>query len=286
MVSAIDQFRRQGKRFDCAFFWMPHLEYSAAFWESAARLCEKRVGVIVESLSHTPEEIGLLPHLKHRREIVLRGLRRCTHALTFDYHDYRYLERRGYRAFWTPGIVPDVPPGVCADSREKSNKLLAAGTIYDGRRKELHGALVARGILEGNERLEHSKALVDEFSQASAELIAQSCSGERLLEVRRQIWHEYIRHLSRFAGVISLPAYYKGFPGRIFEAFLANCLALVCEGSDLARHKRVFKDGVHLFYLGGDPDGGDIDRLGIVGMVSDAGFRERFTAAAKEHALR
>jgi len=123
----LDGYAKQGAHFDCAFFWMPHLNYSETFWRTAERIAKRRVAVLIESLRYTQEEIHNYPDLEEhyieraqRRTLVLGWLRHCTHVVTLDYHDFLELSRSGYTVFWTPGIIPQVAEDVFIPFEEKS----------------------------------------------------------------------------------------------------------------------------------------------------------------------
>ena len=293
LTNVLRAHQRKRKTFDCIFFWFPHLEYSQEFWAVARALSRRRVAVLIESLSYTEAEIVELPHLANRRRGVISQLKHCTHALTFDYQDFRDLTRNGFASFWTPGIVPTPPTGTIIQFADKSKGLSAAGTIYGGRRT-IHGELVGRGLLDPNERLQHSPSLVNQFERLIS-ATASTCSdgeaspeelsslGEQLLTVRRSLWYEYLRYLSQFIGVISLPAFFKGLPGRVFEAMLARCAVFVVESADLSRHKSVFENEQHLYYLSKDLTQADIDK--IFRVASETSSRAEVTARALERAL-
>lgn len=292
LARVIGALAERGERFDCAFFWLPHLEYGERFWRIAEKLAPRRVGVLIESLRYTAEEIARLKHLRRRRALVLRNLAHCTHVITLDPADFRELEREGYRVFWTPGLMPSVPDSIFVPFDQKSTRLLSAGTIYAGARQLMHEHLVAQGLLDPNERLQHSPELIAEFEAAIAEVkrraageagpAADASLFERVRAARLAIWHEYLRYISQFAGVISLPAYFKGFPGRVFEGIMARCAVFIFEACDFARQKRVFRPGEHVHYLAAEPTDADIALL--IAVANDPDRRRALAEAAWQQA--
>jgi glycosyltransferase involved in cell wall biosynthesis len=292
LARVIGAFNDRGARFDCAFFWLPHLEYGERFWRVADRLAPKRVGVLIESLRYTADEVSQLKHLARRRKQVLRSLAHCTHVITLDPADFRELESEGHRAFWVAGIVPTVPDSTFVAFEEKSTRLLSAGTIYAGQRQFMHERLVAHGVLDPTERLQHSPELIAEFETAVAEVKRRAIGAaaaavdtllfERVRTARLALWHEYLRYLSRFAAVISLPAYFKGFPGRVFEGIMAGCAVFIFEVCDFERQKRVFRPGEHVYYLPAEPTDADIALL--VAVANDPGRRRALAEAARQQA--
>jgi len=292
----LDGYAKQGAHFDCAFFWMPHLNYSNTFWRMAERIAERRVAVLIESLRYSQEEIFNYPDLAEhyidrakRRTLVLGWLRHCTHVVTLDYHDFLELSRSGYTVFWTPGIIPQVAEDVFIPFEEKSTRILTAATIY-GKRQALHQYLADRGIVDVSERLQHSPALIAEFESAIAIIANPPSNGEstakqaeRIRLVRLELWHEYLRHVSKFAGMLSLPAYFKGFPGRVFEGMLAGCAVFVFEACDLERQKKIFLPGEHIHYLSADPNEEDLAR--IVEIAQDPAYRRRLVTATRDRAF-
>ena len=292
LARVIDAVADRGGPFDCAFFWLPHLEYGERFWRIAETLAPKRVGVLIESLRYTAEEISQLKHLARRRKRVLRSLAHCTHAVTLDPVDFRELEREGYRVFWTAGIVPVVPDSTFVPFDQKSTRLLSAGTVYAGKRQFMHDRLVSQGVLDPGERLQHSPELIAEFEAAIGEVkrratgdsapAADAALFERVRAVRMALWCEYLQYLSRFAAVISLPAYFKGFPGRVFEGMMARCAVFIFEACDFERQKRLFRPGEHLHYLPAEPRDADVALL--VSVANDPARRRALTEAARQQA--
>jgi hypothetical protein len=291
LVGVVEGYAARGEHFECAFFWMPHLDYSSAFWAAAARIANRRVGVLIESLRYTREETRLLPHLADRRRLVLRNLRNCTHVVTLDYHDFQELKRSGFSAFWTPGIVPRLAGDGFAPFEEKAQRILTAGTIYPGKREAFFNYLVSKDVIGVDERLEHSPNLIAAFEQEVG-LVARELSAgraaspeavERIRLVRLALWYEYLAYLSRFACVVSLPAYFKGFPGRIFEGIITNCAVVIYEGCDFHREKQIFRPAEHIYYL--PTNGADEDIARFVDMTKNQAARRQLTAAAHERAL-
>jgi hypothetical protein len=295
--SALELYERRDERFDCAFFWMPHLDYSDHFWEMAERIARRRVGVFIESLRYTLEEIrdypDLAQHYTERSQLRTRWrdwLGHCTHVVTMDYHDFCELRQSGYSVFWTPGIVPKVPEETFLDCGENSDVILTAATIY-GKRQALHQYLTAHGIVDAGEGLRHSPALIAEFESAVVEMLSRrpgaeaavSQGSERVRSVRLQLWYEYLRHISTFAGIISLPAYFKGFPGRVLEGMLAGCAVLIFEAFDLTRQKKIFLPRENIQYLAMNPGERELDR--IVEIIRDRPQRRRIVEATRERAV-
>lgn len=246
----------QGEKFDFAFFWLPHLHYSPTFWRHAKKLSERRAAVLIESLSYSTEEIGRLPHLRFRRREILASVKHCTHVITFDYHDYGDLHGLGYKVFWSPGILPEVPEGLATPADSKTRGLLFSGTVYPGERANLHDQLVATGFLAARDEFSQSPGLVREFEGASHAYTEgrdapndRQAAAERLLTVRRNIWYEYLQYLTKHCGVVSLPAYFKAFPGRVFEGILMRSIVLVFDVGHLTRHRRLFENDRHVYYL-------------------------------------
>ena len=295
LVKSVHCLARLGRHYEQAYFWLPHLKYSRAFWDAVEPLCRTRIAVLIESLQYTSAEIRRLPHPATRRREVLENLDRCTHVLTFDYGDFRYLEDRGYKAFWTPGIAPSFPEEICVPFDQKSPLLLAAGTIYRGAREALHRQLIRSALIDESERLRHSAELISSFEEAASALVRLSTQdappaeeewnrvAERIMEVRRKIWYEYLAYLSRFAGVISLPAFFKGFPGRIFEAILTGGVAFICNKGHLRRHMQALPDDVHAFYFGATLRRADLARIRAI--AGDRDFRRDFTRRARTYIL-
>ncbi len=291
LVRPLKAYAEAGVRFDVAFFWLPHLQYSRQFWDVARSLSDKRIGVVIESLRYTAAELVQFRFLRGRRGSVLKELKHCTHVVTFDHGDFTYLSRRGFKAFWSPGLLPSVPVSLCHTYAEKRPMLLAAGTVY-GKRRRVYEQLTAEGVLNKEERLEHSRELTDRFNTL-CEAVRRACCGQpelqalrslgnEILLVRRALWYEYLRYVSGFAGVVSLPAFFKGFPGRVFEGILARSVVFVFENSDLSRQKAIFPHGTHLFYLGERLDLRDVRRIREV--ISDHAQADRIASAAYQRA--
>jgi hypothetical protein len=206
-----------------------------------------------------------------------------------DYNDFLELRARGHSVFWMPGIFPRVPESVFLPFERKSLRFLTAATVY-GRRRGVYGILSQRGIIDADNHLEHDPALITEFENAIAsfnragmEPEERAAQAERVRRVRLALWHEYLRYISQFAGVISLPAYFKGFPGRVLEGILARCAVFICEVYDLGRQKKVFLPGEHIHYISKHPNEAELAQ--IVQVALDIEYRKTTTAGARDRAF-
>jgi hypothetical protein len=296
LEKTLANYAESGRRFDFAFFCLPHLNYTAEFWRMAERIAERRIMILVESLRYSWGEIIGYPDLAghylwraRNRSRWVGWLNHCTHVVTMDYNDYLELRDAGYSVFWTPGLFPNVPEKVFVPWEEKSLRFLTAATVY-GRRRKINRVLSECGIVDANDRLQHDPALIAEFETAIAAFIntdgdteEKARQAERVRVVRLALWHEYLRYISKFAGIISLPAYFKGFPGRVLEGILARCSIFICAAYGLERQKRVFLPGEHINYLSSTPSQADLAQ--IIEVARDADYRKKVTSAARERAF-
>jgi len=228
------QYMFKHEEFDQAWIWITHNEYDADFLEWIKSKTDVRVGVIMESLEHTPKEEAQHRNLAGRRDKVKGYLRHCTHVLTFDDRDAETLaEEMSLPALWCPPVV--TWREVC-DSVELPEPGPAAfhGTIYNPERKNLFEMAVAEGLLSQP----HLPELGSGFPRQFDVLQINSLKRVSLYDVAEPAWHdEYLINLRRLRrrlndlwmdglqnsyAQVNLPSIFKCYAGRVVESMAAG----------------------------------------------------------------
>jgi tetratricopeptide (TPR) repeat protein len=224
----------RGQEFDQAWIWVTHNEYRPEFFEWLAGIAPVRVGVIMESLQHTPEELRSYRLLPGRQERVGTMLRHMTHVLAFDEEDAEALAADlPLRALWCPPIVP--ARSVCqAVDLPAPGPAIFNGTLYSAERRSFLQHPRFRQKLMQPPLPEDQTDLPARFD--AAQLQALNLLAERrgpsvpelqahvaeVREVRRQMFALWLQALRAGYATVNLPSVYKGYAGRVVESMAAG----------------------------------------------------------------
>lgn len=239
-----------GHRFDEAWIWCNHAVFDETFWAWLKTVAPVRVGVILESLEHSDEELDALPFLARRRDDAHACLPHCTHAIAIDEADVAAIgETFGIPALWNVFMVPerfvrDLPPPA-HDVAAFIGAGYFTGPAYDF--PKAHGLLRNRFLadrrLEGlmerpHFRLpERSSSALPRFEALHRDARAELAAGrmdaaglaayaEEIAAIRADIFAMLLDGYRLGMACVNLPTLVKSFSGRVIEA-MAACVPSV-----------------------------------------------------------
>jgi hypothetical protein len=279
-----------GRSFDQAWLGLVHGRYQPGFCAWLAERVPVRVGLLFESMSCTLEECEQLPALGGRQAHVLRQARALglTHALCGDERDVAVLEAAGVRAVWFPSAVPERFVG--RDYRPpSSNRAAFFGSLYSEERRRLAALPGLQNLLalpQGPEAGTGLPAAFDALHAWTAQGPPEALHGEyveRLRLLRREIFTAWMGGLGQWNGLVNLPSYFKGYPGRVVEAMAANVPVVSWAIPERPRARALFEDGREILLFRRESPGQLVEQLGR--LRSDLGFGRRLLEAARQKVL-
>lgn len=241
-----------GETFDEAWIWCNHAAFAPEFWDWLKSVAPVRVGITLESLNHSPEELTALPFLDDRHDESLACLRHCTHALACDEADAAEITRTlGIPSLLNVFMVPE--RFVREDPPPSGDMAAFIGAAYYVDRPEfplahtlLRNRFLADPRLAGvmnrphfqlpernSQALPHFEALHREMRQRMLEGNFDRTSlqhyGDQLHALRGEIFTLFLEGLRIGLASVNLPSLVKSFPGRVIEAMAASvpCLSWV-----------------------------------------------------------
>lgn len=254
----------KNEKFDLAWVWITHNFYPPEFWAWLESRAPIRIGMVMESMTATCEEIEQLPHLSERKALVMRDLKNCTHAVLCDEFDTQAVEAElKIPAAWFPSIVPEahIRP---LDPPNKTQATFIGSANYTIRRSLLQHPILEKLIAKPKmpEQETALPASFDALQAAISSLMANSPPThadwknycDNLRKIRRNLF-ELTLDAHRTGGVsVNLPSYFKSYPGRVVEAIAAGVPIISCEIEDRPRCTKLFAEHQDiLFFNKNDP---------------------------------
>lgn len=258
-----------GQSFDEAWIWCNHASFDARFWDWLKAVAPVRVGILLESLNHSREELEALPFLGDRRGQALDCLRHCTHALAVDEVDAEEITRLvGIPSILNLFMVPE--RFVRNDSPPKGELAAFIGAAYYINRPEFpHAGQLLRNRYLTDPRLEgfmnrphfqlpeRSSSALPRFEALHAEMrqrMLDGCFsrddlkeyGEGLHALRGEIFTLFLEGLRIGLASVNLPSLVKSFPGRVIEAMAACVPCISWIPPERPQCARLFTDGKEL----------------------------------------
>jgi hypothetical protein len=281
-----------GEQFDQAWVWLTHANYPTDFWSWLEQIAPVRVGVLMESLRYTPDEIAVQPSFAMRFDAVVRQARRLTHILSYDEHDVAELAKvtgRPTRLYHS--MIP--ASMVRQETAPADGKILFLGTLYEKRltylaREGLGDRLTVMKPPEAGSDLEtafdalHREAL-DTLAQGRMTRAEMYDFALRLRTIRRGVVQGVLDAYRGGIAVVNLPAYFKGFPGRIVEAVAAGVPMVTNRLESRPETEATFVDGRDILYY--DPyRPGDLARQ-LDALLADEAKRQSLVAHGRKRLL-
>ncbi len=256
-----------GKTFDEAWIWCNHAAFDDRFWTWLKTVAPVRVGVVLESLNHSEEELEALPFLARRRDDAFACLPHCTHAIAADEADVLEIQELfGIPTLWNVFMVPedfireDAPPagdvaafiGAAyftgpAYNYPKAGNLLRNQFLNDPR---LDG-LMNRPHFQLPERSSDALARFEELHREMRQhLLAGEVDTKALMaftdelhRLRARLFALFLEGLRLGMACINLPTLVKAFSGRVIEAMAASVPSVSWLPPDRPACARLFSDG-------------------------------------------
>ncbi len=255
----------EGKTFDQVWVYLRHSQLDDSILNWIADIAPVRIGFVMESLAHLPEELESSPQLREIEPFMERQMRAMTHVLAFDERDSDDIRARGKNAMWCPWSIPQRFLGLPVAVRH-DHRAAFFGILY-GRRAEFLGHPSLRDILAHAPRTEDGTELPEIFDQTAMYYHARLHSGELLgvadldeylgivRRLRRTVFDRYLTALGGWAANVVLPAGFKGYSNRIVESAAARVPVLSWNVPDRPRNSRLFEPGREiLLFDRNDPD--------------------------------
>lgn len=262
-----------GRTFDEAWIWCNHAAYDERFWAWFERVAPVRVGVVLESLNHSDEELEALPFLARRRDDAFACLPHCTHAIAADEADVREIsELFGIPTQWNVFMVPErfirddaPPPG---DMAAFIGAAYFTGPAYDfpHAHKLLRNRFLSDARLEGlmnrphfqlpersSPALERFEALHREMRERlladRVDAAALAAYADELHRLRAELFALFIEGLRLGMACVNLPTLVKAFSGRVIEAMAAAVPCLSWLPPQRPECAALFADGDEILYF-------------------------------------
>ena len=284
-----------GRSFDQVWIWVTHNHYSPELLEWLKQVAPVRVGVVMESMEHTPAEYAMYPTLPGRRERVSEQLRHMTHVLTFDDHDaVTFAKDLPIRSLWCPPVVPWRSVGAQVDF-PTAGPAVFHGTIYSPERKAflehtaLAGKLIKPPLPEEQTLLPQlfDALQVNSFNtlntQRDANLPLLTNYMASLRRLRRQLFDLWLDGLRAGYASVNLPSIFKCYAGRVVESMAAG-RPVISWDVPRERTKALFTPGKEILLFDKDkPEelAAQIDRL-----QKDPAYAHQIAENARQKVLR
>ena len=226
-----------------------------------------RVGVVLESLNHSDEELAALPFLAKRRDDAFTCLPHCTHAIAADEADVAEIQLIfGIPTLWNVFMVPenfireDAPPSGDIAAFIGASYFTGPAYNYPKAHTLLRNRFLGDPRLEGLMNRPHfllperSSATLVRFEELHREMRQSLLSGEidgtkladfanELHRLRAELFALFLEGLRLGMACVNLPTLVKAFSGRVIEAMAAAVPSLSWLPPDRPECARLFSDG-------------------------------------------
>jgi hypothetical protein len=253
-----------GKRFDQIWFNdLPHLEVDPAFFAWAAEAAPVRVGLLVESMTYTDEELAINPSLRGRPGLIRQRLGHVTHAVACDEADRETLHDPGHlHAMWSPFTVGQRAIREPVASPAPGTGGTFCGSLY-GRRQawmsdaRLAGRLRRQPSSEAGTLLPRLFGFTGHFGAATARRSLTSARGlynAAVHRLRRSAMRLWMKELARSPAVVNLPHMVKTYTPRVVEGMAAARPVVSWRIPSRPLNQRLFEENAEiLLYSPDDP---------------------------------
>ena len=288
-----------GRSFDQVWIWITHNHYTPDFFEWIKQVAPIRVGVVMESMEHTPKEYATYSTLPGRRERVVEQLRHMTHVFTFDDHDAAtFAKDLPIHSLWCP---PLIPWRCVSDTIVLPAKAPAVfyGTLYSPERRAFLTCAEVQGKLAKPPLPEDKTYLPKAFDDLQLSILSYLNSKQHALDpffplrlinylaelrrLRRQLFDLWLDGLRAGYASVNLPSIFKCYAGRVVESMAAG-RPVISWDVPRKRTKALFTPGKEILLFNQDkPEelAAQIDRL-----QKDPAFAHQLAENARQKVLR
>lgn len=240
----------QQDKYQNILIWYSHLKLGKEILEKLAKRCENMIFVLTESLLYNEIEIEENPSLALRKHDFISKVDIASVIISLCPETDMYLKSKNYKSLFFYGFGLDIEENMSnSKGYRKNNKAYAfAGKIYNEERKLIRNKVI-KLITQwkySEKRIKDSKIKTGSFQilfiilkfidilftnkqiiNPKNFVFCRNTISKFILILRKKIWQDFIKSLASIDLIISLPSYYKGLPGRFFEAILAGCRMIV-----------------------------------------------------------
>lgn len=246
----------RGQEFDQIWMYLRHTQLDDEFLQWAADTAPVRVGLVMESLTHSPEELNASPQLRDVGALMQQQVEAVTHVLAFDEYDSDTLAAAGKKAIWCPWSIPQRYMGRPIQP-QRDPRAAFFGVPY-GRRAAFLAHPLLRTMLVRAPRTEEGTELPRIFDEVAMYYHARLHSGEQpsaallaeylgiVRRVRRTVFDAYMNALGSWSANVVLPAGFKGYSNRIVECAAARVPVVSWDVPGRPRNRALFKPGHEL----------------------------------------
>lgn len=256
-----------GRKFDEAWIWCNHAAFDERFWTWLKTVAPVRVGVVLESLNHSNEELEALPFLAKRRDDSFSCLPHCTHAIAADEADVKEIQTLfGIPTLWNVFMVPedfireDAPPtsdiaafiGAAyftgpAYNFPKAGNLLRNRFLNDPRLDGLMNRPHFQLPERSSDALTRFESLHRETRQSlvagTIDAAGLDAFSNELHGIRAELFALFLEGLRLGMACVNLPTLVKAFSGRVIEAMAASVPSVSWLPPDRPECARLFENG-------------------------------------------
>lgn len=241
----------RGKEFDQVWLFLRHSQLEDNFLEWLEHIAPVRVGFVMESLTHLPEELQVWPHLAEIKPLMEKQLKAMTHVLAFDEDDAEAITSAGGRALWCPWALPQRFLAFPATVQRKQQAAFF-GAVY-GKREQFLSHPTLQNILVHAARTEYGTELPQLFDETATYFHARLHSGQQptvrdleeylsiVRRIRRSAFGQYLAALNQWAANVVLPASFKGYSNRIIESAVARVPVISWDIPNRPYNRRLFE---------------------------------------------
>ena len=228
--------------------WYSHLRLSKEILDTLANKSKNMIYVLTESLLYNEIEILENPTLALRKTDFISKVSGESTIISMCPDSNSYLKSKNYRSVFFYGFgFDDLKP--LKNRRHKKDRYFTfAGKIYNSEREVTKNNIIKliEKLKFKEKKINDSRLLIIIFQQL-LRLINEMDKGytkkrygkfkkyisfrekiNRLaLAIRRRIWENFLSSLSSVDLIISLPSYFKGLPGRFFEALFVGSRVII-----------------------------------------------------------
>ncbi|MEN9677662.1 MAG: hypothetical protein RIS76_3558, partial [Verrucomicrobiota bacterium] len=241
-----------GREFDQVWVWLTHNRYGDEFFCWLASLAPVRVGLTMESMEHSAEELSVFPHFRGRREFVAAQLRYMTHVLVADEIDAEnFAATLPVKALWYPPMIPR--RCVCDRIvRPTADFATFSGALYGSERAALLACKPLEGLLSMPVLPEQRTTVPQIFDNLHRNVLGElrkqrGCDPgllagyvEILRKVRRQLFDLWLEGFRLGFASVNLPSIFKGYAGRVAESMAAGMAVVSWDTPNRPRNRALF----------------------------------------------
>ena len=217
----------ENKKYEYIFLWLPYLNFSKAILDKLKKNTNQFFVFITESLLYNENDYIENPSLNQLWENITSILKFINPKIVSCCRiTSEFLKHKGFDVYFTYNFIPEDFKGF---KTTNSNQYFVAATLYNDERKKIFESIQMK--ISGTDlkkfKFNDDKVLVSNFESLMNQLVMENKDllkrnelSRKIQSVRKKIWLNYLKKMSKTKLIFSLPSYFKGLPGVIAEASL------------------------------------------------------------------